>query len=284
MRDLTGYRTGATELAEITIPQLWHALDNTEPGAGAATAATPAGSTSSTRAGAVRDALGTLVTGHLAGMFDAATTLQVDWDAPIQSLSLSRLDPLGDQAVGVALTCLNSWGRAMTQLAQPGDLRIVVRDESWKQMRLGLDAVKSLDADLRLSRHDGCIPVLVAHKPSDMTSVGDAGSQAVAIAKDLIHLCGTKVLHGQDKQVSDELAEHDRAETHGATAGHRLGHRRQGPRPVDRRQPEIQGADHPHRTGTPAHRHQPGPRHARHRRRRHRRTGSRGGPLDRDLT
>jgi len=28
-------------------------------------------------------------------------------------------------------------------------------------MRLGLDAVKSLDADLRLSRNDGCIPVLV---------------------------------------------------------------------------------------------------------------------------
>ena len=40
-----------------------------------------------------------------------------------------------------------------------------------------------------------------------MTSVGNTGSQAVAIAKDLIHLCGTKVLHGQDAQVSDDLAE-----------------------------------------------------------------------------
>jgi hypothetical protein len=206
MRDLTGYRTGATELREVTIPELWHALDN--PSAALVRDCRYASRQhflDETRA--VRDALGTLVTGHLAGIFDARTTIHIDWNAPIQSLSLSRLDPLGDQAVGVALTCLNSWGRGMTQLAQPGDLRIVVRDESWRQMRLGLDAVKSLDADLRLSRNDGCIPVLVAHKPSDMTSVGDAGSQAVAIARDLIHLCGTKVLHGQDKQVSDELGD-----------------------------------------------------------------------------
>jgi hypothetical protein len=206
MRDLTGYRHAATRLTEITIPDLWQALHNPSPKLIADCRYADAQHfLDDTRP--VRDALGTLVTGHLAGMFDARTTITVDWDAPIQSLSLSRLDPLGDEAVGVALTCLNSWGRAMIALARPGDLRIVVRDESWKQMRLGLDAVKSLDGDLRLSRRDGCIPILVAHKPSDMTSVGGAGSQAVAIAKDLIHLCGTKVLHGQDKEISDELAD-----------------------------------------------------------------------------
>jgi len=206
LRDLTGYSDGADRMREITIPQLWqalrapsdelvdacryadrqHFLDETRP---------------------VRDALGALVTGHLAGLFDAPTTVSVDWRAPIQSLSLSRLDPLGDEAVGVALTCLNSWGRAMTQLAEPGDLRIVIRDECWKQMRLGTDAVKSLDADLRLSRNDGCIQVVIAHKPSDMLTVGDAGSQAVAIAKDLLHLCATKVLLGQDDQIGDELSD-----------------------------------------------------------------------------
>lgn len=111
----------------------------------------------------VRDAVAALVKGHLAGLFDAPTTIAVDWRAPIQSLSLSRLDGLGDEAVGVALTCLNSWGRAMTAVAEPGDLRVVVRDECWKQMRLGVDAVKSLDADLRLSRRDGCVQVVVAH-------------------------------------------------------------------------------------------------------------------------
>ncbi len=94
----------------------------------------------------------------------------------------------------------------MTQVGEPGDLRIVVRDEAWKQMRLGTDAVKSLDADLRLSRSEGCIQVIAAHKPSDMLTVGDAGSQAVAIAKDLLHLCGTKILLGQDDKIGDELS------------------------------------------------------------------------------
>src|SRR5664279_5139864 len=206
IRDLTGYTAGADRMAEITIPQLWDALN------------TPTGQLiddcryaskqhflDETRP--VRDALGALGKGHLAGLFDAPTTVTVDWRAPIQSLSLSRLDPLGDEAVGVALTCLNSWGRAMTQVAEPGDLRIIIRDECWKQMRLGTDAVKSLDADLRLSRRDGCIQVVVAHKPSDMTTVGDAGSQAVTIAKDLLHLCATKVLLGQDDQIGEDLSD-----------------------------------------------------------------------------
>jgi hypothetical protein len=195
IRDLTGYMDGADRMREITIPQLWQSLRApSDDLVDACRYATRQHFLDETRP--MRDALGALVTGHLAGLFDAPTTISVDWRAPIQSLSLSRLDPLGDEAVGVALTCLNSWGRAMTQLAEPGDLRIVIRDECWKQMRLGAEAVKSLDADLRLSRNDGCIQIVVAHKPSDMLTIGDAGSQAVAIAKDLLHLCATKVLLG----------------------------------------------------------------------------------------
>lgn len=206
IRDLTGYATGATHLAEMTIPQVWEALnDPSDRLVAECRYSNRQHFLDETRQ--VRDALGALVKGHLSGLFDAPTTVDVDWRAPIQSLSLSRLDPLGDEAVGVALTCLNSWGRAMTQVAEPGDMRIIIRDECWKQMRLGVDAVKSLDADLRLSRRDGCIQVVVAHKPSDMLSVGDAGSQAVAIAKDLMHLCATKVLLGQDDQIGDELSE-----------------------------------------------------------------------------
>ena len=205
IRDLTGYTDGATRLREITIPQVWHGLDQpSDELVAACRYADRQQFLDGTRP--IRDALGALVDGHLSGLFDAPTTITVDWRAPIQSLSLSRLDPLGDEAVGVALTCLNSWGRAMTQVAEPGDLRIIIRDECWKQMRLGVDAVKSLDADLRLSRREGCSQVVIAHKPSDMYTVGDAGSQAVAIAKDLMHLCATKVLLGQDEQIGEELA------------------------------------------------------------------------------
>jgi hypothetical protein len=84
-------------------------------------------------------------------------------------------------------------------------VRIVVRDESWKQLRLGVEAVKSFDGDLRLSRSTGDIQIAIGHKPSDPLSAGDASSQAVAIAKDLLHLADIKVLHGQDLAVARDL-------------------------------------------------------------------------------
>jgi len=204
LRYLTGYTHAHSTLAEITIPQLWQALDTpTAELVAECRYSSERHFLDETRL--LRDALGQLVSGALAGLFDDHTSLEVDWAAPIQSLSLSRLEPLGEEAVGIALTCLNSWGRGMRELAAPGDLRIVVRDESWKQLRLGPEAVKSFDSDLRLSRRDGDIQYAVAHKPSDLLSAGDAGSQAAAIAKDLLHLADVKILHGQDPAVAQEL-------------------------------------------------------------------------------
>lgn len=201
---LTGHRQGNTVLVETTIPQLWRLLDEpTDELVAECRYATTRQFLDETRL--LRDALGQLVSGALAGLFDGPTTIDIDWAAPIQSLSLSRLEALGDEAVGIALTCLNSWSRGMRELAAAGDLRVVVRDESWKQLRLGPEAVKSFDADLRLSRRDGDVQVAVAHKPSDLLTAGDAGSQAVAIAKDLLHLADTHILHGQDPAVADDL-------------------------------------------------------------------------------
>jgi hypothetical protein len=201
---LTGYTMGASTLRETTIPEVWHLLDDPTAELIAETRYSDARHfLDETRL--LRNAVGQLVTGALAGLFDDHTSIDVDWNAPIQSLSLSRLEPLGDEAIGIALTCLNSWGRGMRELADPGDLRIVVRDESWKQLRLGPEAVKSFDADLRLSRRDGDVQFAVAHKPSDMLSAGEAGSQAQAIAKDLLHLADIKILHGQDLGVAREL-------------------------------------------------------------------------------
>ncbi len=204
LKMLTGHHDAHTRLTETTIPQLWHLLDEPPPElVSTCRYASARHLLDETRL--LRDALGQLVSGTLKGLFDTHTTINLDWTAPIQSLSLSRLEGLGDEAVGMALLCLNSWGRAMREVAAPGDMRIVVRDESWKQLRLGVDAVKSFDADLRLSRRDGDIQFALAHKPSDLVSVGDAGSQAAMIARDMLHLADTKILHGQDQAVADEL-------------------------------------------------------------------------------
>jgi len=208
LEDLTGYGNANSQLRETTIPQLWHLLSNpTDDLVDKVRYASTRHFLDETRL--LRDALGQLVTGALAGLFDDHTNITVDWNAPIQSLSLSRLAPLGDEAVGIALVCLNSWGRGMREMAAPGDLRVVMRDEVWKVMRLGVEAVKSFDEDLRMSRgaagRGGDIQWANAHKPSDMQTVGAAGSQAANIAKDLMHLADVKVLHGQQDAVADEF-------------------------------------------------------------------------------
>ena len=49
-------------------------------------------------------------------------------------------------------------------------------------------------------------PIPLERMPiADVLSVGDAGSQAVAIAKDLLHLADIKILHGQDHGVAADL-------------------------------------------------------------------------------
>lgn len=154
----------------------------------------------------ITDALSNLVVGPLAGLFDEATNFTLDWDVPAQSMDLSLLRSRGDQAIAVALTCLGSWSSLITDLQEDGEIRIVVRDEVWRQMRLGLRAVQAVDSDLRLSRAERKIQLLVMHKPSDLLSVGAAGSQEVSIAKDLLALCSTRVLLGQSTRVADELA------------------------------------------------------------------------------
>ncbi len=205
LRRLLGTTDGYTRLRPVTIPAVITQL--AEPDDELWRAARFAGRREfldHTRS--ITDALSNLVVGPLAGLFDEPTNFVLNWNAPMQSMDLSLLRSRGDQAIAVALTCLGSWSSMSTDLQPDGEIRIVVRDEAWRQMRLGLRAVHAVDSDLRLSRADRKIQLLVLHKPSDLLSVGSAGSQEVAIAKDLLALCSTRILLGQSTRVADELA------------------------------------------------------------------------------
>jgi type IV secretory pathway VirB4 component len=204
LRRLVGADDGYTALCPITIPDVARQL--ADPDDALIEGARFAGRREFLdQLRRITDALTNLVSGPLAGLFDERTNFDLDWDAPAQSMDLSLLRSRGDQAVAVALTCLGSWSSLVTDLQDDGDIRIVVRDEVWRQMRLGLRAVQAVDSDLRLSRAEKKIQILVMHKPSDPLSVGAAGSQEVAIAKDLLALCSTRILCGQSTRVADEL-------------------------------------------------------------------------------
>jgi hypothetical protein len=206
LRRLVGAGDGYTELRPVTIPDVARQLADPDE-ALLELARFPTRREFLDAMRSITDALSNLVSGPLAGLFDEETNFDLDWNAPVQSMDLSRLRSRGDQAIGVALTCLGSWSSLITDLQDDGEIRIVVRDEVWRQMRLGLRAVQAVDSDLRLSRAEKKIQILVMHKPSDPLSVGSAGSQEVAIAKDLLALCSTRILCGQSTRVADELAE-----------------------------------------------------------------------------
>lgn len=207
LRDLTGWTSGQSRLTPVTIPMVWKALDN--PSSELVDACrydSQQDFFDGTRP--LRDSLGSLCEGELQGLFDAPSTFQPNWRAPIQTLSLNTLHSAGNEAaVGIALMCLNSWGQGIREMAEPEDRRIVLRDEAWMQTRLGVEAVKTLDSNLRLSRNEGDIQLVTYHKPSDPLSAGDQGSQAAQIAKDLLHLADVRILMGQDEEVGKELGQ-----------------------------------------------------------------------------
>ena len=82
----------------------------------------------------------------------------------------------------------------------------MVRDESWKQLRLGVGGGQVL------RRRPAAVPTSTATSsapsPTNRPTCcrpATTGSQAVAIAKDLLHLADIKILHGQDPAVADDL-------------------------------------------------------------------------------
>ncbi|MCK9897416.1 hypothetical protein [Frankia sp. AgB32] len=152
----------------------------------------------------VTDALGSMVR-NLAGIFDAPTTVALDFDAPMQSVDISRLSQRGEDAVVVGLSCLSSWGQAA--IDEPGRLRMVIRDEVWRQLRAGVEFVRKIDSDLRLSRAEGTIQVLATHRLADFEAVGAAGSEAVAIARELVSSCDVRILLAQDTRPLADLAD-----------------------------------------------------------------------------
>ncbi len=143
----------------------------------------------------VTDALGGMVRGSLAGLFDAETTVRPDFTAPIQTVDLSRIADRGDETVAMILACVSSWAQAA--IDQPGPARMIIRDELWRSLRIPALVTKA-DSDLRLSRAQGTIQVLATHRLADFEAAGAAGSAESAIASNLIASCDTRICLRQD--------------------------------------------------------------------------------------
>ena len=197
IRHASGEATGNTVLADPTIPQV-HALLH-DPLPGMAADLRVGGQSVQRLREMIRpavDALGTMTAASLSGLFDGPTTVALDWNAPIQTVDLSRIDKRADDTLAMTLACVSSWGQAAVD--EPGGpVRMIVRDELWRAMQVPA-LVRKIDSDLRLSRAHGTIQLLATHRLADFEAVGAAGSEEVAIARNLIASCDVRVVLRQD--------------------------------------------------------------------------------------
>lgn len=196
VRRCTGEYDGASHLIDPTIPQVWRVL--AEPDVELARDLGLARcdvDLAREKLEHVRHGLGNMVDGPLGGLFDAPSTVRLDFAAPIQTVDLSRIDGRGDETVAMTMACVSSWSQAA--IDSPGDVRAVIRDEVWRSMRIPA-LIRKIDSDLRLSRAQGTIQMLSTHRLSDFEQVGAEGSEEVAIARHLIASCDTRVQLAQD--------------------------------------------------------------------------------------
>lgn len=161
-------------------------------------------------------ALRRMVRGDLAGVFDGPSTTRFDPELPMVTLDLSRLAVGGNEhAVRVALTCASAWMEAA--LTDPGHLpngpqdadhgdhghntrdahRWVIYDEAWRLMR-DPALLARMQEQWKLSRALGIANLMVIHRLSDLDAVGDAGSEARALAEGLLADCSTRIMLRQE--------------------------------------------------------------------------------------
>jgi type IV secretory pathway VirB4 component len=141
-----------------------------------------------------------LVVGDLAGLFDGPTTHPLDFDAPIQVVDTSRLAG-DDTATALLMSCASAWMESAISDPSSGR-RLVVYDEAWRMMRVPA-LVRRMQAHWKLSRAWGISNLAVVHRLSDLGAVGDAGSEAVALARGLLADCSTRIIYGQE---SDQVS------------------------------------------------------------------------------
>jgi len=140
-----------------------------------------------------------LVDGDPCGMFDGQTTAGIDLDAPVVAFDLSKIKNY--TSLGVVMICVAAWLRRLLAESDDGVRRIIVYDEAWKVLRVP-GIARFLNESWKMARQWGVQNIAIMHRLSDLTSVGDAGSEAIELAKGLLSDSQTRVVY---QQASNEL-------------------------------------------------------------------------------
>jgi type IV secretory pathway VirB4 component len=152
-------------------------------------------------------ALMRLCHGPMRGMFDAPTSDEHAWHAPVVSLDISEIaagSASSDLALAITMVCATAFldahrmKRTLEARAAGGEAEKTIRvnDEAWRALPIaGLG--EYYQAAFKLGRQTGVQHWMVLHRLSDLDAAGDAGSRRQALAKGLLAETGTVIVYRQ---------------------------------------------------------------------------------------
>ncbi|RMI43981.1 hypothetical protein EBO15_14580 [Actinomadura harenae] len=129
-----------------------------------------------------------LLTGSLAGVFDAPTTRPLDLDAPAISVDISRVRAAGDKLLTAAMLCTWAYAYGMVDATAaladltgaPRRTHLGVMDELWRALRGAPGLVEHADALTRLNRAKGMASIMITHSLSDLDALPSEEDRAKA--------------------------------------------------------------------------------------------------------
>lgn len=151
--------------------------------------------------------LGLLCEGAIRGMFDRASTVSADLDAPAMSLDISALDDDDDDVVAAAMLCSWAWTASIIDASTAAGRRrnvFQVQDELWRALRVAPGLVERSDRVTRLNRHRGVVSVQVTHSLDDLEALPT--EQDRAKARGMAQRNGIMVLGGMADKELDGVA------------------------------------------------------------------------------
>jgi hypothetical protein len=180
-------------------------------------------------------ALMRLCHGPLRGMFDAPTTEQHAWDAPVVCLDISSVAAASsgsDLALAITMVCATAFldARRMQRALEAEragrepEKTIRANDEAWRALPIaGLGDY--YQAAFKLGRQTGVQHWMILHRLSDLDAAGDTGSRQQALIKGLLAETGTVIVY---RQHPEEIPRATSALGLSVTEAQRIGHYPQG--------------------------------------------------------
>ncbi|UUY52310.1 ATP-binding protein (plasmid) [Streptomyces yangpuensis] len=146
--------------------------------------------------------LDNLIGGPLKGLFDGATTVPLDINAPAVSVDISALRARGNDVIAAGM--IATWAYTYSSIDSARSIGLMDRklvlpmDEMWRALRSGPGLVDAMDAISRLNRTTDDVTIYVTHSLLDVEALPT--EQDRAKARGLMDRCDTWVIGASSEE------------------------------------------------------------------------------------